>query len=174
MRNRVRVIGQPANQPLILRFRACKLYELHWEMVIRLISSRLTKHVNLLFKAPESLKGLSNLTRQIRHASQSSERVIFSGIQPTGVPHLGNYLGALQQWVQLQKEPPSNTRLLYCVVDLHAITVSQNPQQLRKWRRETLAALLAVGLDPDRCTIFFQSSVWRRQATFRAKHCASC
>ena len=96
---------------------------------------------------------------QFRQASQSAAKVIFSGIQPTGVPHLGNYLGALQQWVELQKEPSSSTRLFYCVVDLHAITLSQTPQQLQKWKRETLAALLSVGLDPDRCNIFFQSSV---------------
>ena len=140
-------------------------------MIIRLIPSRLTKHINLLSAAPKPLKCLIELTRQIRHSSQSPNRVIFSGIQPTGVPHLGNYLGALQQWVQLQKEPPSNTRLLYCVVDLHAITVPQSPQQLQKWRRETLAALLAVGLDPDRCTIFFQSSVRRSLAAFQLKYC---
>ena len=108
--------------------------------------------VNPLAKTNES-------TLQFRQASQSAVKVIFSGIQPTGVPHLGNYLGALQQWVELQKEPSSSTRLFYCVVDLHAITLSQNPQQLQKWRRETLAALLSVGLDPDRCNIFFQSSV---------------
>ena len=97
--------------------------------------------------------------RQTRYYSQPPERVVFSGIQPTGVPHLGNYLGALQQWVDLQKKPLPRTRLFYCVVDLHAITLFQDPRQLQKWRREMLAALLAVGLDPDRCTLFFQSSV---------------
>lgn len=94
--------------------------------------------------------------------------MIFSGIQPTGVPHLGNYLGALSQWVALQEEataasssngttPP--TRLFFSVVDLHAITLPQEAAQLRRWRREMLAALLAVGLDPARSTIFHQSSV---------------
>lgn len=101
--------------------------------------------------------------------SDAKPKVIFSGIQPTGVPHLGNYLGALSQWVALQGEaaaaassgpgdgPP--TRLLFSVVDLHAITLPQEAAQLRRWRREMLAALLAVGLDPARSTIFHQSSV---------------
>lgn len=88
-----------------------------------------------------------------------SPRVIFSGIQPTGVPHLGNYLGAMQQWVKLQNEASSNTSLIYSVVDLHAITVHQDPNALRTSKREMLAALLAVGLDPQKCTIFFQSDV---------------
>lgn len=105
-------------------------------------------------------------------ASNASPKVIFSGIQPTGVPHLGNYLGALSQWVALQEEAtaasssssngtttPPPTRLFFSVVDLHAITLPQEAPQLRRWRREMLAALLAVGLDPARSTIFHQSSV---------------
>lgn len=104
--------------------------------------------------------------------SDATPRVIFSGIQPTGVPHLGNYLGALSQWVALQEEATAaaaaattdggggaTTRLLFSVVDLHAITLPQEAGQLRRWRREMLAALLAVGLDPARSTIFHQSSV---------------
>lgn len=86
-------------------------------------------------------------------------RVIFSGIQPTGVPHLGNYAGALRQWVSLQNQEPSTTKLIYSIVDLHAITTPQPPDQLRKWRREALASLLAIGIDPDRCVLFHQSSV---------------
>ncbi|ROV98855.1 hypothetical protein VSDG_03747 [Cytospora chrysosperma] len=85
-------------------------------------------------------------------------KVIFSGIQPTGIPHLGNYLGALSQWVRLQDEAAPDTKLLYSVVDLHAITVPQKAAELRKGRREMLAALLAVGLDPDRSIISYQSS----------------
>jgi tryptophanyl-tRNA synthetase len=88
-----------------------------------------------------------------------SNHVIFSGIQPTGVPHLGNYLGALQQWVQLQNTAASCTKLLYSIVDLHAITVPQDPRRLKQWKRESLATLLAIGLDPDRSIIFYQSSV---------------
>ncbi|KAG9552878.1 hypothetical protein KCU77_g11192, partial [Aureobasidium melanogenum] len=97
------------------------------------------------------------LARFYSAEASSSPRVIFSGIQPTGVPHLGNYLGAMQQWVKLQNEASSNTSLIYSVVDLHAITVHQNPDALRTSKREMLAALLAVGLDPQKCTIFFQS-----------------
>ncbi|KAJ6782898.1 hypothetical protein PWT90_04887 [Aphanocladium album] len=86
-------------------------------------------------------------------------RVIFSGIQPTGVPHLGNYAGALRQWVQRQHEEPESTRLLYSIVDLHAITIPQKPEALRKAKREALASLLAIGIDPKRCTLFYQSDV---------------
>ncbi|KAM0421748.1 hypothetical protein ACHAPD_000186 [Fusarium lateritium] len=84
-------------------------------------------------------------------------RVIFSGIQPTGVPHLGNYVGALRQWVQLQHTEP-DAKLIYSIVDLHAITMPQPPEQLRRRKREALAALLAIGIDPERATLFYQSS----------------
>ncbi|KAH8683280.1 tryptophanyl-tRNA synthetase [Tricladium varicosporioides] len=100
-----------------------------------------------------------------RHISSSSptpsqDQVIFSGIQPTGIPHLGNYLGALQQWVKLQDSAKPETKLLYSVVDLHAITVPQDPRALRRTKRESLAALLAIGLDPGRSILFYQSSVF--------------
>ena len=107
-------------------------------------------------------RGSANLHTH-NHFSQrqftTPDCVIFSGIQPTGVPHLGNYLGALQQWVSLQTHASPSTKLLFSIVDLHAITVHQNPEELRRWKRETLATLLAVGLDPQRCIIFFQSDV---------------
>jgi tryptophanyl-tRNA synthetase len=90
---------------------------------------------------------------------EQNAKVIFSGIQPTGVPHLGNYLGALQRWVELQNEAAENTTLIYSLVDLHAITVRQNPAQLRQWKNESFAMLLAVGLDPKRSIIFHQSAV---------------
>lgn len=108
---------------------------------------------------------LLSLSPQIRHnSSQSSPsrpHVIFSGIQPTGIPHLGNYLGALQNWVKLQNEAKEDTKLLYSIVDLHAITIPQNPGDLRRWKREALATLLAVGLREERCVMFFQSEVSR-------------
>ncbi|RDL35066.1 Uncharacterized protein BP5553_06997 [Venustampulla echinocandica] len=87
-------------------------------------------------------------------------QVIFSGIQPTGIPHLGNYLGALQQWVKLQNTAAPSTKLLYSIVDLHAITLPQDAQKLRQWKREGLATLLAIGLDPERSILFHQSSVF--------------
>ncbi|RDA90095.1 hypothetical protein CP533_5689 [Ophiocordyceps camponoti-saundersi (nom. inval.)] len=86
-------------------------------------------------------------------------RVIFSGIQPTGIPHLGNYVGALRQWSHLQEVEGSDTRLIFSIVDLHALTTPQCLGKLKQSRRETLAALLATGIDPTRCSIFYQSSV---------------
>jgi tryptophanyl-tRNA synthetase len=85
-------------------------------------------------------------------------RVIFSGIQPTGIPHLGNYAGALRQWVKLQ-ERHTEDKLIYSIVDLHAITTPQPADVLRKSKREALAALLAIGIDPEKVTLFYQSSV---------------
>jgi tryptophanyl-tRNA synthetase len=80
----------------------------------------------------------------------------FSGIQPTADSfHLGNYLGAVRQWVALQESHDA----FYCVVDLHAITVAQDPAELRQRTRVAAAQLFAAGLDPDRCTVFVQSHV---------------
>ncbi|KAI0816643.1 hypothetical protein GGR55DRAFT_686154 [Xylaria sp. FL0064] len=85
--------------------------------------------------------------------------VIFSGIQPTGVPHLGNYLGAMRQWKRLQDMAGDQDKLFFSIVDLHAITMPQDPESLKNRRREMLAALLAIGLDPEKSTLFYQSSV---------------
>lgn len=99
--------------------------------------------------------------RTRRHAASLSNpnQVIFSGIQPTGVPHLGNYFGALHQWVKIQDGAPSTTDLLFSIVDLHAMTLPYDRNELRLQKRQTLAALLAIGLNPQRSTIFFQSAV---------------
>ncbi|EFW22528.1 tryptophanyl-tRNA synthetase [Coccidioides posadasii str. Silveira] len=86
-------------------------------------------------------------------------RIIFSGIQPTGIPHLGNYLGALREWVKLQDDAIPGEELIYSIVDLHALTMPQDPEVLREWRRQSFAILLAVGLKPERAMIFFQSAV---------------
>ncbi len=80
---------------------------------------------------------------------------IFSGIQPTGRKHLGNYIGAITQWVAGQERGDA----LYCVVDLHALTVAYEPQALRESVYDTAAILLAAGLDPERCIFFRQSDV---------------
>jgi len=81
---------------------------------------------------------------------------VLSGIQPTADSfHLGNYLGALRNWVPLQDTHDA----FYCVVDLHAITVRQDPKLLRQRTRVSAAQLLAIGLDPERCTLFVQSHV---------------
>ena len=82
---------------------------------------------------------------------------IFSGVQPTGNLHLGNYLGAIKKFVDLQKDIKNNC--IYCVVDLHAITVKQDPKVLKKNIRETTATFLASGLDPKKSIIFNQSMV---------------
>ena len=123
-------------------------------------SSRVVKIV--IDKASRVNIPLLPIATQFRHYSRltgSTNRVIFSGIQPTGIPHLGNYLGALQQWVRLQYSEPPSTKLFFSIVDLHALTIRQDREHLRRWKTETLAALLAVGLDPTRSTIFFQSDV---------------
>jgi len=80
---------------------------------------------------------------------------IFSGVQPTGNLHLGNYLGAIRNFVGLQE----GYDCIYCVVDLHAVTVWQDPQQLRAQTREVTAAYLAAGIDPKRSIVFNQSQV---------------
>jgi tryptophanyl-tRNA synthetase len=80
---------------------------------------------------------------------------IFSGIQPTGSKHLGNYVGAIQQYVAGQERGEA----LYCIVDLHALTVAYEPAELRRSVYDLTALLLAVGLDPARCVLFRQSDV---------------
>jgi tryptophanyl-tRNA synthetase len=80
---------------------------------------------------------------------------IFSGIQPTGNLHLGNYLGAIRNWVALQHD----YECIFCIVDLHALTVPQDPIELRAATREVTAAYIAAGIDPQHCIIFNQSMV---------------
>lgn len=80
---------------------------------------------------------------------------IFSGIQPSGELHIGNYLGAVKNWVRLQHQHPS----IICIVDYHAITVAYEPAQLRTRRRDMAISLLASGIDPDIATLFVQSAV---------------
>ena len=80
---------------------------------------------------------------------------IFSGIQPSGIPTLGNYLGALRNWASLQ----DSHECLYCVVDLHAITAFQDPRELAQQTREMAATLLAIGIDPTKHIVFLQSMV---------------
>jgi tryptophanyl-tRNA synthetase len=80
---------------------------------------------------------------------------VFSGIQPSGGLHIGNYLGALRQWVKRQAEKEN----FFCIVDLHAITIPQDPETLRRTTREAAALYLAAGLDPQVSTIFVQSHV---------------
>lgn len=77
---------------------------------------------------------------------------VFSGIKPTGSVHLGNLLGALQNWVAMQDEHQA----VYCVVDLHALTVPHDPEELRRATLSLAQMLIAVGIDPERSTLFVQ------------------
>ena len=86
---------------------------------------------------------------------ETNKKVIFSGIQPSGALHLGNYLGALRNWVALQDE----YNCVYCVVDEHAITVRQDPAALRRQTIELYAQLVACGIDPEKSILFIQSHV---------------
>ena len=80
---------------------------------------------------------------------------VFSGIQPTGNIHIGNYLGALKQFVELQED----NECVYCIVDLHSITVPQDPKKLKESIKNVAALYLAVGVDPEKSTVFVQSDV---------------
>lgn len=81
---------------------------------------------------------------------------IFSGIQPTGNIHLGNYLGALRSWVTLQS---TENNVIFSIADLHSITLPQNPKVLHQNTLEIAATLLASGIDSEKSTLFLQSSV---------------
>ncbi len=87
--------------------------------------------------------------------SDTSRQRIFSGVQPSGNVHLGNYLGAFRNWVQLQ----DTFDTIYCIVDLHAMTVDYDPVELDRSRIETAKLLLALGVDPDRSLLYTQSQV---------------
>lgn len=90
-------------------------------------------------------------------AESHHARRVFSGVQPTGNLHLGNYLGAVKRFVQLQDEWDCET--LYCMVDLHALTVNPNPAELMQATRELTCAFIACGLDPEKSILFNQSQV---------------
>ena len=87
--------------------------------------------------------------------TEKNTTILFSGIQPTGDIHIGNYLGALRNWVDLQDK----YQALYCIVDLHALTISQDPALFPDKIRQTAIDLLAIGLNPKKATLFIQSHV---------------
>ena len=91
----------------------------------------------------------------INSLSTEGNKRIFSGIQPTGNLHLGNYLGAIKNWVNLQKDIFS----IFSIVDLHAITVPQEPSGLKSSTHEVTAAIIASGIDPNNAVVFNQSAV---------------
>ncbi|ODQ78210.1 hypothetical protein BABINDRAFT_168401 [Babjeviella inositovora NRRL Y-12698] len=84
---------------------------------------------------------------------------VFSAIQPTGRFHLGNYLGSVRAWRELQDSAHTDTSLMFATADLHAITVPKDPHELRTFRAQAIASILASGIDPQKCTVFHQSSV---------------
>ncbi len=96
-----------------------------------------------------TMQAIQDTSSTVRH------RTVFSGIQPSGDMQLGNYLGAVKGWVERQSEKKN----YFCIVDLHAITAQQDPEELRHQTRSLAAMLFAAGLDPNLCTIFVQSHV---------------
>ncbi len=84
-----------------------------------------------------------------------SKKTIYSGMQPSGLPSLGNYLGALKNWVSLQ----DSYNCVYCIVDMHAITVRQNPEELKRKIRDLYTMVLACGVDTEKATLYCQSQV---------------
>lgn len=118
-----------------------------------------------------NLQSLNATIRQIRNSSTIAqptgrfERVIFSGIQPTGVPHIGNYIGALQNWVKIQNEntkqedTSKKSKIFYSIVGLHALTLPQLPEKLRKEKFEMMCTLLAIGLNPNQSILFNQDEL---------------
>lgn len=84
---------------------------------------------------------------------------VFSMIQPTGVFHLGNYLGAVKSWVDIADQAPPETEIIYGIADLHATTIPKVPADLRRWRHQALASIIASGVDPDRCHVYYQSAL---------------
>lgn len=104
---------------------------------------------------------MSVLTTTVKQLSgEFLGKVVMSGIQPTGIFHLGNILGAVQTWSLIgQNHAEEAQEIIYMVADLHSITVAKDPKLLRKLRFEALASLLACGIDPQKCNVYFQSQV---------------
>src|SRR5688572_27215431 len=114
-------------------------------------SGRRNPQVEEASDGPEPARGPRRPTPTIWAAMSR----VFSGVQPSGDLHLGNYLGALRRFVEEQYKDEA----FFCVVDLHAMTIPHDPQLLRGRTAELAASYLAVGLDPDVCTLFVQSQV---------------
>ncbi|XP_067933415.1 tryptophan--tRNA ligase, mitochondrial-like [Watersipora subatra] len=91
-----------------------------------------------------------------KHSTDDTNNILFSGIQPTAAPHLGNYLGAIKNWVALQDQ---YSQCIFSIVDLHALTKATDPQSRRENLMNTAVTLLACGVDPNRCILFQQSDV---------------
>ncbi|KAF9924431.1 hypothetical protein FBU30_005585 [Linnemannia zychae] len=124
--------------------------------VTRLQSMRTCQSVGARYLSTQS----STSSAKTPSSKPKEKPIIFSGIQPTGQPHLGNYLGAISNWVNLQQQAHLDQEtLIFSIVDLHAITMPQNPKRLREDRFNMAATLLACGIDPKKCILFEQSKV---------------
>ena len=97
---------------------------------------------------------------------------IFSGIQPTGVPHIGNYFGALKNWISLQNEKDTD-HVLFSIVDMHSLTIPKDPKIFKENIKKTAISLLALGLDPEKCILFQQSKV-RLGTCHSYVYCINC
>jgi hypothetical protein len=150
----------------------CLTFHRHWSKLYRLlVLLNINDTANFLSARSRKMWQKNFLkSRQlgqfVQKRNASSRRVIFSGIQPTGIPHIGNYAGAIRQWVKLQEDMDQTSTRFYSIVDLHAITTPKSAQLLRQWKRETLAALLASGIQPERSALFYQSSVSKGSSCF--------
>lgn len=120
-----------------------------------------TRLLNLAAKvATKSSKPAKSTVLDISAVTVKPNSTIFSMIQPTGVFHVGNYLGAVRSWVDLQDVSPADTNLIFGVADLHALTVPKDdPVGLKFCRRQAIASIIATGINPDRCIVFQQSQI---------------
>lgn len=129
----------------------------------RCTSKRYVSIRKLSTQTSASTPNESELSAKPRNRYLYPRKVVLSGIQPTGVPHLGNYLGALRKWKELQAEKiasrKNSEQLFFSIVDLHALTGKHDRVQLSQQIRHTYASLLAIGLDPKESIIFVQSQV---------------
>lgn len=122
----------------------------HEHVLVVVVSRQVRPRRDQNFNAGGHSTGVSFLEETV------AKKTLFSGIQPTGNIHIGNYLGALRNWVALQDD---DYDCVYCVVDLHAITVPQDPADFYTDRHTAVKVLLAMGIDPDRSLFYFQSQV---------------
>ncbi|KAH7928161.1 tryptophanyl-tRNA synthetase [Leucogyrophana mollusca] len=118
--------------------------------------SKQTRHINGNGTSFRNFTRSPLVQSESQNALTRSPRVVLSGIQPTGIPHLGNYLGALSNWVKLQKSAEPEDELLFSIVGWHALTLPQNPATLLAARSDMLAVVLATGIDPKRSVLFHQ------------------
>src|SRR5947207_5729384 len=102
------------------------------------------------------IKNTLSLRRLVKY-TETPMKTVFSGIQPSGELHLGNYLGAVRNWVRLQDEYRDQYRCVFCIVDYHAITQEYDTKVMVRRVEEMVVDLLALGIDPDRSLLFLQS-----------------